>query len=76
MSVVIQLLTNIFIFLHDYSHSEYIYTIYILYNLDGLYSNNSIFSSLVIPLSNHPVDESEILLVDSLGMSLAIFPIA
>ena len=39
MSVVIQLPTNLFIFLHDYSHSEYIYTIYILYNSDGLYSN-------------------------------------
>ena len=37
-SVVIP--TNLFIFLHDYSHSECIYTIYILYNPDGLYSNN------------------------------------
>ena len=40
MSVVIQLPTNLFIFLHDYSHSEYIYNIYILYNPDILYSNN------------------------------------
>ena len=37
----VQLSTNLFIFLHDYSHSEYIYNIYILYNPDGLYSNNS-----------------------------------
>ena len=37
MSVVIQLPTNLFIFLHDYSHLEYIY---ILYNPDGLYSNS------------------------------------
>ena len=40
MLVVIQLPTNLFIFLHDYSHSEYIYTIYILYNPDGLYAKN------------------------------------
>ena len=40
MPVVIQLPTNPFIFLHDYSHLEYIYNIYILYNPDGLYSNS------------------------------------
>ena len=42
MSVVIQLPTNLFIFLHDYSHSK---NIYILYNPDGLYSNRMVFST-------------------------------
>ena len=52
MSVVIQLPTNLFIFLHDYSHLEYIYNIYILYNPDGLYSNkHNIIISLAMNLT-------------------------
>ena len=48
MSVVIQLPTNLFIFLHDYSHSEYIYNIYILYNPDGLYSNRLVDTGALV----------------------------